>query len=60
MILTDLKLKKNLGNIELWNIKQNVEKKNEKTLKIAQKLPKSPCFVHFLEKKIFLISNIRP
>ena len=30
MILTDLKLKKNLGNIELWNIKQNVEKKMKK------------------------------
>ena len=54
MILTDLKLKKNLGNIELWNIKQNVEKKNEKILKIALKLSRN------LEKKIFLKSNNRP
>jgi hypothetical protein len=29
-------------------------KKNEKTLKIALKLPKSPYFFHFLEKKSFL------
>jgi hypothetical protein len=44
----------------LWNIKPNVEKKkNEKTLKICLKLPKSPYFFHFLEK-IFLKSNIRP
>ena len=38
--------------IELWR----VEKKIEKTLKIALKSPKSPYFFHFLEK-IFLKSN---
>ena len=31
-----------------------LKKKNDKTLKIALKLPKSPYFFHFLEKKSFL------
>ena len=38
----------------MWNIKPKVEKKIEKTLKIALKLPKSPYFFHFLGKKSFL------
>ena len=38
----------------MWNIKPNVEKKIDKTLKIALKLPKSPCFFPLFGKKSFL------
>ena len=52
MILTGFKLRKNkLGNIN-WIVEYQAKcwKENEKTLKIARKLPKSPYFFHFLEK----------
>ena len=38
----------------MWIFKPKIEKKYEKTLKIALKLSKSPYFFHFLEKKSFL------
>ena len=54
MILTILKLKKKKYKLNCGISSQMLKKKNGKSLKIALKLPKSPNFFHFLEKKSFL------
>ena len=49
-----LKLKrKKIGSLN-WIVEYQAKcwKRNEKTLKIALKLPKSPNFFHFLEKNL--------